>query len=253
MYTVSNATFTCFIMVRNLMDEALVKSIFRIILPCVLLCIIGCENPRFRSREKGALAGGALGAGLGAIVGNQVGNSGAGIAIGSAIGAISGGLVGNSMDAADDRRDRTDQHLNAQARELEENRRLIDELRKGGADVRETDRGVVVNLPDVLFEFGRARLTSRAADTAQDIAKAVSRVTDRRIIVEGHTDSVGSAQYNEKLSHDRARSVADALVDNGVQARRITTRGFGESHPVASNSSDEGRRKNRRVEVIIQN
>lgn len=222
---------------------------------CFLLAIslVACNGTRVKSREKGALTGGALGAGLGAIVGNQVGNSGAGIAIGSAIGAISGGLVGNAMDAEEARREDQSKRLDEQSRQLKENRRLIEELRRGGADVRETSRGVIVNVPDVLFEFGRADLTRGAEGTVGEIAKAVRNFPQRRIFVEGHTDSVGSAGFNDRLSRDRARSVADSLVDRGVAPRRITTRGFGETQPIASNSSSTGRAKNRRVEVIIEN
>lgn len=230
------------------------NRVWKVVLSLLLVAgLVACEGTKVRSREKGALAGGALGAGLGAIVGNQVGNSGAGIAIGSAIGAISGGLVGNAMDAEDVRREDQAKRLDDQSRQLEENRRLIEELRRGGADVRETSRGVVVNVPDVLFEFGRADLTRGAEGTVGEIARAVRNFPQRRIFVEGHTDSVGSASFNDRLSRDRARSVADSLVDRGVAPRRITTRGLGETQPIASNSSNAGRAKNRRVEVIIEN
>lgn len=226
---------------------AVVLSVF------LIAALVACNGTRVKSREKGVLAGGALGAGLGAIVGNQVGNSGAGIAIGSGLGAIAGGLVGNAMDAQEARREDQSKRLDYQSRQLEENRRLIDDLRRAGADVRETSRGVVVNVPDVLFEFGRADLTRGAEGTVGEIARAVRDFPQRRIFVEGHTDSVGSASFNDRLSRDRARSVADSLVERGVAPRRISTRGFGETQPIASNSSSNGRAKNRRVEVIIEN
>lgn len=217
------------------------------------LSSIACENARFRAREAGALAGGALGAGLGAIVGNQVGNPGAGVAIGAAAGAIGGGLIGHSVDQQQDDIDRDNERLAQNERTIEENRRLLEELRARGIDVRTTNRGVVANLPDVLFQFGKSSLTSSARRAVSDIARVIKSAPNRRVAVEGHTDSVGSVAYNEHLSRDRARAVADSLVESGVNGRRISTHGFGESRPIASNASDEGRRRNRRVEVIIEN
>lgn len=217
----------------------------------VWLC--GCEGAQFRSREAGALSGAALGAGLGAIIGNQTGSTGAGIAIGSAIGGLSGGLIGQSLDATDDRIAATDRRLAEQGQRIAENKRLIEELRARGADARLTDRGVVVNLPDVLFEFDSARLTAAAERTAWQIATVVGGDSARSIAVEGHTDSLGTAAYNERLSEARARAVADRLVKNGVGRGRLVARGFGESRPVATNETRDGRQRNRRVEVIIEN
>ncbi|MCO6431548.1 MAG: OmpA family protein [Deltaproteobacteria bacterium] len=225
-----------------------------VIFCCALLgALPACENARFGAREKGALGGAAVGAGLGAIIGNQTGNAGAGVAIGSAIGAISGALIGNEIDSQDAAMDAADERLVRQQQELEENRRLIEELRARGADVRRTDRGVVVNLPDVLFEFDSARVTPEARSTVREISEVVRNASDRRVSVEGHTDSVGTVDYNLRLSRERARSVADELSANGVNKRRITIRGFGESDPIASNKSATGRSRNRRVEVIIEN
>lgn len=223
---------------------------------CFLLSVImliGCENAQFGAREKGALGGAALGAGLGAIVGNQVGDPGAGIAIGSAFGALSGGLLGHQIDDTNRALDETERRLAERERELEENRRLLDELRRRGSDVRATDRGVVVNLPDVLFEFDSARLTSDARRTTRQIAEVLRAVPDRRVAVEGHTDSVGTISYNQRLSEARARAVADELISAGVSRRAVSVRGFGESDPIASNRTEAGRQRNRRVEVVIEN
>ena len=76
---------------------------------------------------------------------------------------------------------------------------------------------------------------------------------ERKILVEGHTDSVGTVNYNLRLSENRARSVADQLVNSGVPRRSVSTRGFGEGDPIASNRAESGRKRNRRVEVIIEN
>jgi len=221
---------------------------------CVVL-IAGCSGPMRapNAREKGALAGGALGAGLGAIVGNQVGNTGAGIAIGSAFGALSGGVIGNEIQRDSEAMAEQGDRIARNEQMLSENRRLLEELRSGGLDVRETQRGIVANLPDVLFEFGRADLTGGARQAVGNIARVASRASGRTISIEGHTDSVGTAQFNQRLSEQRAHSVADALIDRGVSSNRVRTRGFGKDRPITSNSSEEGRRRNRRVEVIIEN
>ncbi len=223
-----------------------------IIAACVL-CLCACEGQQFGARESGALGGAALGAGLGAIIGNQVGSTGAGIAIGSAFGALSGGLVGNEIDnqqAAIGDRDRT---IEERDRQIRENRRMIDELKSRGIDVRETKRGVVVNLPDVLFRFGHSDLTSSAERSVHSIANVIQSSGRRHVSVEGHTDSIGTFEYNQRLSEDRAHSVAAALMADGIPRHQLSTRGYGERNPIASNSSDEGRSSNRRVEVVIEN
>lgn len=202
---------------------------------------------------QGALAGAAVGAGSGAIVGNQTGHSGAGIAIGAGLGAIGGALVGNSLDRMDQENASLEGQLQKNQELLEENRRLIDELRSRGADVRATDRGVVINLPDILFEFDRARLTPPAIRTIGEIAEVVRGVKDRPVAVEGHTDSIGSIVYNKDLSRRRAESVARELSQLGVPRDQMTTRGYGEGRPLATNNSEAGRARNRRVEIIIEN
>src|SRR5262249_37327641 len=125
--------------------------------------------------------------------------------------------------------------------------------KRQGADVRSTDRGVVINLPDVLFDFNSSHLTRDAQSTVADIAHVLKDVHHRRISVEGHTDSVGTAEYNLKLSRRRAEGVADDLSSHGVPHSQLRVHGFGKSHPVADNSTSVGRARNRRVEVIIEN
>jgi len=218
----------------------------------VLPVVCGCENG-LKAREAGALSGAALGAGLGAIIGNQTGSSGAGIAIGSAIGGLSGAIIGNEIDASNAQLEQTDLQIEAQDRQIAENKRLIEELRRRGADVHDSDRGVVVNFPDVLFEFDSARLTSQAERTVGQIVDVVHGMSGRRISVEGHTDSTGTVTYNQRLSESRARAVGSSLIAKGIPSSRIRTRGFGESDPIASNNSEAGRERNRRVEVIIEN
>lgn len=218
-----------------------------------MLCVAACDGNGVRARDAGAVGGGALGAGLGAIIGHATGHTGGGIAIGAGVGALAGALMGNDIDRANDQAKATDAELDAQQRQIEENERLLEELRALGTDVRNTDRGVVINLPDVLFRFDSAELTPEARHTAREIAEVLSKVPARKIAVEGHTDSIGSEQYNQRLSQNRARSVAGALVSNGVSRSALSVHGRGESDPIASNKTEAGRQRNRRVEVIVEN
>ena len=116
---------------------------------------------------------------------------------------------------------------------------------------RETARGLVVNVSDVLFDFNRANLKPGARDKVAKIAAILRSHPDLKIQVEGHTDSVGSDEYNLRLSERRADSVRAGLVEDGINRDVVATAGFGESKPVATNGTAEGRQQNRRVEIIV--
>ena len=221
----------------------------------LMACLLAsaCENTRIGATEIGALGGAAAGAGLGAIIGNQSGRPGAGVAIGSAVGAIGGALIGNQVERQDNRINERERRIEEQQRQIEENRRLLDELKERGIDVRQSERGVVVNLPDVLFEFGQSRLTAGARTTAHEIADVLLKAPTRHISIEGHTDSIGTIDYNYRLSDSRARAVESELERNGIAARSLSTRALGETEPLATNKTEAGRRRNRRVEVVIEN
>lgn len=225
----------------------------------VVVFLAGCSQP-LSTREKGTLVGTGLGAATGAIIGAAVGNPAAGAAIGGAMGAAGGALVGNELQKRDQVANENERVITQQRQELAKNRELLDELKKQNLEARETERGVVVNLPDVLFEFGKANLTSGAQDKARDIAGVLAnQAQGRRVSIEGHTDSVGSDAANQVLSERRASSVAAAIENEGVNRERIATKGYGKRYPVAPNKNTDGtdnpsgRAKNRRVEVIIEN
>lgn len=116
---------------------------------------------------------------------------------------------------------------------------------------RPTERGMLVTLGDVLFEFGRADIKPGAQEALRKLAAYLKEHPDRRVLIEGFTDSVGSEYANLSLSQRRADAVAVALTSLGVVGDRISTRGYGESYPVADNSTDTNRALNRRVEVYI--
>jgi len=229
------------------------------VLLAILALLAGCSQP-LTTREKGVLAGGGIGAATGAIIGSAVGNPGAGAAIGGALGGAAGGLIGDQLQQRDQVATGQQQVIERQRQELAGNRELLEGLKRQNLEARETERGVVVNLPDVLFEFGRAELTSEARVKVRDIADVLNdRARDRRVAVEGHTDSIGSAPFYQELSKHRAEHVVIALENSGVSSGRITARGYGERYPVAPNTNPDGtdnlagRAKNRRVEVVIQN
>ena len=118
-------------------------------------------------------------------------------------------------------------------------------------EAQQTERGLLVTLGDVLFAFNKADLTPQAAPRLDKLASFLRQFPDRRLRIEGYTDSVGGDAYNLELSQRRAQAVQDALVQRGVDPSRITARGYGKAHPVADNGSAEGRAMNRRVEIVI--
>jgi outer membrane protein OmpA-like peptidoglycan-associated protein len=118
---------------------------------------------------------------------------------------------------------------------------------------RPTDRGLVLTLGDVLFETGKADLKAGAVTELDELAKFLAKYPDRTVVIEGHTDSVGSEDFNVGLSQRRAESVRSYLMRQGVDRSRVTTEGMGESVPVASNDTAGGRQQNRRVEIIVSN
>ncbi|WP_188056245.1 MULTISPECIES: OmpA family protein [unclassified Sphingosinithalassobacter] len=152
--------------------------------------------------------------------------------IGAGIGGIAGAAVGNYMD-----------------RQEQELRR-----RTAGTDVDVIRQGdeLILNMPSgITFGYDSATVQPQFRPTLDQVADVLSQYEQTYVDVYGHTDSTGSDAYNQTLSERRARSVADYLTSNGVNSARIATRGFGETQPIASNDTEEGRAENRRVEIKI--
>jgi outer membrane protein OmpA-like peptidoglycan-associated protein len=133
----------------------------------------------------------------------------------------------------------------AQAR----SRELESEL--SALEAKRTDRGMLLTLDDVFFETAGANIKSGASRTLDKVVAFMKSNPDQEIIVEGHTDSLGTASFNQRLSEQRAEAVKQQIVARGVEPDRVDTQGYGESRPVASNESQGGRQLNRRVEIIF--
>ena len=118
---------------------------------------------------------------------------------------------------------------------------------------KQTERGIVLTIGDVLFAFGKADLSSKADRSVEKLAAFLTRYPDRNVLIEGHTDSVGSDAYNLELSRRRSESVMEKLVADGIDSGRITTVGYGKKYPAFGNDTEANRAQNRRVEVIILN
>lgn len=134
------------------------------------------------------------------------------------------------------------------------------ERTEGGRDVeqtltnlgaRESDRGFVLTLSDIQFQRDESELSAETTRKLYPLATLLKDESRRSIVIEGYTDSGGTEDYNAELSERRAMAVRDFLVSAGIDPRRISVRGYGEEHPIASNDTERGRRENRRVEVIV--
>jgi outer membrane protein OmpA-like peptidoglycan-associated protein len=133
----------------------------------------------------------------------------------------------------------------AQARNVQLEAQLADLAAK------KTERGMVITLGDVLFGTDQARLTPDGLRTAQKLADVLQQNPQRKVLVEGFTDSTGSSAHNQELSDRRATAVRTALAGMGIANDRVAIRGYGEAHPVAANDSAQNRQMNRRVEIVL--
>ncbi|ACC72787.1 OmpA family protein [Paraburkholderia phymatum] len=123
--------------------------------------------------------------------------------------------------------------------------------KQAGIEVTQTKEGVQVRLPEkVLFNFNESSLRPDAATALSRVVVVLNR-THKPMIIEGHTDNVGTREYNQQLSEARAKSVADELERRGISASRITLKGYAFDRPVADNNTPEGRARNRRTEIVV--
>ena len=185
-----------------------------------------------KKTKRGATIGAVAGAIAGAVIGNQSGNNRTGAVVGAAAGAAIGGAIGRRMDK--------------QAEELKQIEGVEVEHTPGTGEID------VHLTSDILFDLNSAALRPESRSTLNQLGSNFSQYPDNRIVVEGHTDSSGTDAYNQRLSEQRAATVADYLIDRGVPAGNVIVYGYGEMRPKATNDTAEGRQLNRRVEINIQ-
>lgn len=187
------------------------------------------------NKQKGGVIGAAGGAVLGAIIGNNVGKGGngeLGAVIGGVVGGTAGVLIGNKMDK--------------QAEKIEQ------EI--PGAEVERVDDGIVVTFDEtsgVYFATNKYNINAASQQTLNKLISVFREYPDTNILIVGHTDSTGNADYNMTLSKNRAYSVTNYLKNNGISSGRLTTNWFGEEQPKYDNNTVDGRAKNRRVNIAI--
>ncbi len=206
------------------------KKILSICLVMVLslsLLHLGCSSS---DTVKGGAIGAAAGGVIGGIIGKQAGNTAVGAIIGAAVGGTAGALIGHYMD-----------------KQAEEMRQDLKD-----AKIERVGEGIKITFNSgILFETAKSNLQPTAQANVQQLSKILNKYPDTNILIEGHTDSDGSAEYNQKLSEERASSVSIFLKAQNVQGSRITTVGYGETQPIATNATPEGKQQNRRVEIAI--
>ncbi len=146
--------------------------------------------------------------------------------------------------------------LEEQKRKLRERQedaeKRFNELNSALIQVRKDARGTIISMSDILFDVGKASLTADLKTNLAKISGILTIYKDANVIVEGHTDNQGSEEYNHKLSEKRASNVMDFMVTQGIDVKRLSSAGFGFTKPVAENTTKEGRQKNRRVDLVIQ-
>ena len=204
----------------------------KLIASCMLaLSLVGCTG--LEAGNGAYTAGGAAGgAALGAIAGQVIGKDTKGTLIGAAVGS----LLGMGWGAY---RDNQEKELKAK-------------LQGTQAEVKKDGNALVINLPGgVTFASDSANITSSFYSALNGIAQSLNNYPETRIQVNGYTDSTGNDAHNQELSQRRANAVAQYLVAQGVSSSRIVANGFGSSNPITSNSTQEGRLQNRRVEIKI--
>lgn len=195
--------------------------------------LFGCEATKTASsKQKGAVIGASGGAVVGGVIGNKQGNTALGAIIGGVVGGAAGAYIGNRMDK--------------QAQEIKE------EI--PGAEIERVGEGINVTFDEasgIYFATDKFNLNEKSRETLDKLANILKEYPKTDVLVEGHTDSVGSESYNLTLSKNRAQAVTSYLSDKGISKDRLATNWYGESQPKYDNSTAEGRAKNRRVEVAI--
>ncbi|MFH2045935.1 MAG: OmpA family protein [Pseudomonadota bacterium] len=219
-----------------------------ILISIVTIAFAGCATKTQTGALVGTGVGAAVGAGLGQAIGRDTNATLLGAAIGAAAGGLAGGAIGNYMDKQEAamRQALADSEAASIRREQEV-------LSQAQADSTRKVQDVltVTFKSDLLFAVNSSTIFPGAYDELDRVARVLNQYPQTRIQIGGHTDSTGAPDYNQTLSQRRADSVKNALVSRGVSASRMSTIGYGENKSIASNGTEAGRQKNRRVEIRI--
>ena len=195
-----------------------------------LVVSFGLNGCSASNTVKGGAIGVAAGGLLGGVIGHAAGNTTLGAIIGAAVGGTAGALIGNYMDK--------------QAEEIQNDIQ--------GAKVERVGEGIKITFDSgILFAVNSSVLQPQAKANIDKLATILNKYPDTNILVSGYTDNTGSEEYNQKLSEKRAKAVSDYTETRGVAASRFSVVGLGESEPVATNDTPDGRQANRRVEIAI--
>ncbi|MEO6723060.1 MAG: OmpA family protein [Ferruginibacter sp.] len=208
----------------------------------VMIMCTSCDSTKkINNTQKGAVIGGTSGAVIGGVIGNNVGNkknTALGAIIGAVIGGAAGGIIGNKMDR--------------QAEAIKEEIPGAEVTRVGeGINVTFNEKNPDGSKAGVYFQTNMFDITSNSKLALDKLVKVFNSYPETNILVEGHTDDVGTDAYNETLSEKRAKAVGNYLKAAGIAGSRLTIKWYGETQPKVENSSDANRAENRRVEFAI--
>jgi outer membrane protein OmpA-like peptidoglycan-associated protein len=209
--------------------KSIMKRILTLfVLLVFLLAVVSCAS--WNQATRGAVIGGAGGAVLGGVIGHAAGNTLLGAILGAAVGGGAGAIIGSYMDK--------------QAAEMQRDLK--------GAEVQRIGEGIKITFDSgILFDIDKSDLRPVSQTNLAALAKILNKYPDTNILIEGHTDNTGSDDHNMNLSKDRAQSVAFDLATLEVKSARFSTVGFGETQPIVTNETPEGRQKNRRVDIAV--
>lgn len=208
----------------------------------IAIMCAGCETTKkANNTQKGAVIGASSGAVLGGVIGNNVGNkknTALGAIIGAAVGGVAGGIIGNKMDR--------------QAEAIKEEIPGAEVTRVGeGINVTFNEKNPDGSKAGVYFATNMSDINSNSKLALEKLVKVFNSYPETNILIEGHTDDVGTESYNETLSQKRANSVGTYLKNAGIANSRLTIKWYGETQPKVDNDSDANRAENRRVEFAI--
>lgn len=202
----------------------------RIVTAVLVLVFMTTFSCKTSNTVKGGAIGATAGGAIGGLIGHKAGNTAVGAIVGAAVGGTAGALIGRRMDQ--------------QAEELQKDLE--------GATVQRVGEGILITFNEGLqFDVDSYELQSGSYDNLLELSEVLKKYENTNILVEGHTDATGDDAYNQTLSENRASTVENYLIEQGIKAGRISAVGYGEDQPLQDNSTKAGRQANRRVEVAI--